>query len=66
MKVDVREFLNKYRTVEYRHGIYIPEDIYIRCSRKELDILLKGDTDYFIELPDDIYNIIEENKNKDK
>lgn len=66
MKVDVREFLNKYRTMEYRHGIYIPEDIYIRCSQKELDLLLKDKSNPYIELPDNIDKVIEANKRKDE
>lgn len=62
MRVNIKDFLNKYRNEEYRHGIYIPEDIYIQCSQKELDLLLNNDTNYLIELPDNIVDIIEENK----
>lgn len=66
MKIDVRKFLNKYRTEEYRHGIYIPKDIYIRCSQKELNLLLKDKSNPYIELPDDIDKVIEANKRKDE
>lgn len=62
MKVNLKEFLNKYRSAEYRHGIYIPEDIYIQCSKIELDMLMKGIEIAYIDLPDNIYDIIETNK----
>lgn len=62
IRVNAIEFLNKYRTEEYRHGIYIPEYIYIKCSNIETDILLKKRQDVYIDLPSNIYDIIEANK----
>ena len=62
MRVNIKNFLNKYRTSEYRHGIYIPEDIYIKCSQMELGMIAKGVDVAYIDLPDDIYDIIESNK----
>lgn len=62
MKVNIKDFLNKYRAIEYRHGIYIPEDIYVQCSQVELDMLLRGLDVAYIDLPDNIYDIIEANK----
>lgn len=62
MKVSIKEFLDKYRSSEYRYGIFIPEDIYNLCSQIELDSLLKGIDLSYIDLPDNIFDIIETNK----
>ena len=62
MKVNIKEFLDKYRSAEYRYGIFIPEDIYVQCSQIELDSLLKGIELSYIDLPDNVIDIIESNK----
>ena len=62
MRVNIKEFLYKYRSAEYRYGIFIPEDIYIQCSQIELNSLLKGSELSYIDLPDNVFDIIEANK----
>lgn len=57
MKVVVKEFLNKYASAQYKHGIYIPEDIFLKCMALEFKSPSK-----IIELPDNIIEIIEANK----
>lgn len=59
MKVNVSEFLQKYASAEYKHGIYIPEDIFFECSN-----LAFRKPSGIIELPDNIIDVIEENKRK--
>ena len=62
MRVCLKEFLDKYRSSEYNYGIFIPEDIYNLCSQIELGSLLKGIDLSYIDLPDNIFDIIEYNK----
>lgn len=57
MKVKVKDFTGKYMSNIYKHGTYIPEDIFFKI------ILHRGT---YIELPDDIIEIIEANKSKEE
>lgn len=59
MKVNVKEFLEKYRSDEYRHGIFIPEDIMMKCSQMELAAILNNKSAGEIEVPDDTFEQIE-------
>lgn len=57
MKVVVKDFLNKYASAQYKHGIYIPEDILLKCMALEFKSSSK-----IVELPDNIFEVIEANK----
>lgn len=62
IRVNAIDFLNKYRTNEYRHGIFIPEDILEKCNDIEIKVLLNKRKDAYIDLPSNIYDIIEANR----
>lgn len=66
MKVNVNDFLNKYATKEYRYGIYIPKDINEECNKIKLNTILNDDVDPYIEIPDNIDEVIDANKRKDE
>lgn len=57
MKVKVKDFEDKYLSSEYKHGMYIPEDLFCQIT---------SSTEPFIELPDDIIEIIEKNKSDEE
>lgn len=59
MKVRVKDFMKKYASAKYKHGIYMPEDIFFKCSSLETSSTT-------IDLPDDIIEVIESNKRKDE
>ena len=56
IKVNVRDFMKKYATSEYRHGIYIPSDINSQLTRA----YITGKD--FITLRDTVLEEIEANK----
>lgn len=58
MKVNIDWFFSKYGGAEYHHGLFIPEDIHALRQ----DCFLNGATD--IEVPDNIFEIIEANKQR--
>lgn len=57
MKVKVKDFKDKYLSSEYKHGMYLPEDLFCQII---------SSTEPFIELPDDIIEIIEKNKSDEE
>lgn len=56
MKVNATDFLSRYCSEEYHNGIFIPFDIFLACTDAEFQSIDS------VELPDDIFLIIERNK----
>lgn len=59
MRVRAKDFLEKYASAKYKHGIYIPDDILYKCLPLEYSSTM-------IDLPDGIIEIIEANKRQDE
>lgn len=57
MKVRVKEFMRKYMSAKYGHGSYIPGGIFSKII---------SHTETYIDLPDNIIEIIEEQRIKEK
>ena len=60
MRVDARRFIEKYTSAEYRHGMYLGEDLFAECLAAE------ATGKPVIEVPDDIYEVVETRKVRDE
>ena len=67
MKISLQSFYDKFCNKDYRAGLYVPKDFMEHCSCLWLDAIRHGKDrkDVYIEIPDDVLDAIEKNKQAD-